>query len=169
VTFPRALGQVPIYYAHKHTGRPPDEQDHYTSRYLDVPWTPLYPFGWGLSYTTFAYRDLALDRTTLSAGDSVNVRVRVSNTGGRAGDEVVQLYVRDDVASITRPVKELKGFRRIHLAAGADATVDFTLRADDLSLLDASMRRVVEPGTFTVWVGPNSAEGLEARFEVVAR
>ncbi len=169
VTFPRAVGQVPIYYAHKSTGRPPNEQDHFTSRYLDVPWTPLFPFGWGLSYTTFEYHDLVLDRSSLAVGDSVTIRVRVANTGRRAGDEVVQLYVRDDVASITRPVKELKGFRRVHVAAGADTTLAFTLRSDDLALLDASMRRVVEPGTFTVWVGPNSAEGLEAKFEVVAR
>jgi beta-glucosidase len=168
-TFPRNVGQVPIYYNHKNTGRPPDPANKYTSKYLDVPWTPLYPFGHGLSYTTFEYRDISLDRSRIGRADSVTVRVRVANTGQRAGDEVVQVYIRDDVASVTRPVKELRGFRRIRLAPGEEQTVTFVLGPDALSFLDAQMRRIVEPGTFTVWAGPSSAQGIEARFEVVER
>jgi beta-glucosidase len=167
VTFPRSVGQVPIYYGHRNTGRPPHPDDKFTSKYLDLPWIPLYPFGWGLGYTTFEYRGLALDRAMMTRADSLTVRVRVANTGRRAGDEVVQLYVRDDVGSVTRPVKELRGFRRVRLEAGAETTVSFTLRARDLAFHDAAIRPVVEPGTFTVWVGPSSVEGLEARFEVV--
>jgi beta-glucosidase len=167
VTFPRSVGQVPIYYGHRNTGRPPHPDDKFTSKYLDLPWTPLYPFGWGLGYTTFEYRGLALDRAMMTRADSLTVRVRVANTGRRAGDEVVQLYVRDDVGSVTRPVKELRGFRRVRLEAGAETTVSFTLRARDLAFHDAAIRPVVEPGTFTVWVGPSSVEGLEARFEVM--
>jgi beta-glucosidase len=166
VTFPRATGQVPIYYNHKNTGRPPKEEDKYTSKYLDVPWTPLYPFGHGLSYTTFTYGAPQLSRTRMRARDTLVVRVEVANTGRRAGDEVVQLYLRDDVGSLTRPVKMLRGFRRISLAAGQRTTVSFTLRSGDLAFFNADMRRVVEPGTFTVFVGGSSETVREARFEV---
>ncbi|MGH7718802.1 MAG: beta-glucosidase BglX [Gemmatimonadaceae bacterium] len=165
-TFPRATGQVPLYYNHKNTGRPPSEQDKYTSKYLDVPWTPLYPFGHGLSYTTFSYGAPRLSRARIRASDTLVVQVDVTNTGARAGDEVVQLYVRDDVASLTRPVKELRGFRRITLAPGQRQTVSFTLRSDDLAFYDRSMQRVVEPGTFTLFVGGSSVGGQEASFEV---
>jgi beta-glucosidase len=169
VSVPRNVGQVPIYYNHKNTGRPPDPANKYTSKYLDVPWTPLYPFGHGLSYTTFEYREIRLDKSRMTATDSVTVSVRVANTGQRAGDEVVQLYVRDDVGSVTRPVKELRGFQRIRLEPGQEQSVTFTLGPDDLAFLDAEMRRIVEPGIFTVWAGPSSAQGIEARFEVVER
>jgi beta-glucosidase len=169
VSVPRNVGQIPIYYNHKNTGRPPDPANKYTSKYLDVPWTPLYPFGHGLSYTTFEYREIRLDKSRMTAADSITVRVRVVNTGQRAGDEVVQLYVRDDVGSVTRPVKELRGFQRIRLEPGQEQSVTFILGPADLAFLDAEMRRVVEPGTFTVWAGPSSARGIEARFEVVER
>jgi beta-glucosidase len=169
VSVPRNVGQVPIYYNHKNTGRPPDPANKYTSKYLDVPWTPLYPFGHGLSYTTFEYREIRLNKSRMTAADSVTVSIRLANTGQRAGDEVVQLYVRDDVGSITRPVKELRGFQRIRLEPGQERVVTFILGPDDLAFLDAEMRRVVEPGTFTVWAGPSSAQGIEARFEVVER
>jgi beta-glucosidase len=164
-TFPRATGQVPISYNHRNTGRPPDEKNKYTSKYLDVPWTPLYPFGHGLSYTTFAYDSLMVP-ATLPNGDSLRVRVRVRNTGARAGDEVVQLYVRDDAASVTRPVRALAGFRRVSLAAGASTTVSFTVAPEQLALYDLGMRQVVEPGTFTVWAGGSSAATLEGRVRV---
>ncbi|MGH7541953.1 MAG: glycoside hydrolase family 3 N-terminal domain-containing protein, partial [Gemmatimonadota bacterium] len=169
VTFPRATGQVPIYYAHKRTGRPPDPEQKYTSKYLDVHWTPLYPFGHGLSYTEFAYSDLRLDAAELVASDSLWVRVDVENVGARAGEEVVQLYLRDDVASVTRPVRELRRFRKIRLEPGESRTVSFQLMADDFAFLGPEMERIVEPGRFTVFVGGSSVGGLETSFRVVGR
>jgi len=165
VTFPRATGQIPLYYNHKNTGRPSSEKGN-TSKYLDVPWTPLYPFGHGLSYTTFTYSTPQLSRRSMRATDTLVIQMVVPNTGQRAGDEVVQLYLRDDVASVTRPVKELRGFRRITLRPREHVTVTFTLRADDLAFYDRRMNRVVEPGGFTVFVGGGSSEVKEARFEV---
>ena len=166
VSFPRVTGQVPIYYSHKPTGRPPAESEHFTSKYIDVPWTPLWAFGHGLSYTRFEYGNLRLSPGTLSAGDSVVVSIDVTNSGGRPGDDVVQLYLRDDAASVTRPVRSLKGFHRLTLQPGERQTVTFKLRPDDLSLYDLTMRKVVEPGSFTVFVGGNSTGGVEGRFEV---
>lgn len=166
ITFPRAVGQVPIFYSHENTGRPPSADEKYTSKYLDVPVTPLYPFGYGLSYTTFQYQRLRLDRDLIGPDDTLSVTVDVTNTGARAGDEVVQLYTRDQVASVTRPIKELKGFRRIHLAPGETQSVAFRLAARDLAFWGLDQRWVVEPGWFTVSVGPSSAEGLEGRFRL---
>jgi beta-glucosidase len=165
-TFPRATGQIPIYYNHRNTGRPADTADHYTSKYLDLPSNPLYPFGYGLSYTTFAYSNLQLSSTKIAAGDSLDVSVDVRNSGDRGGDEVVQLYVRDDVASVEEPVKKLIGFQRIGLRAGDARTVTFRIGSESLALYDRQMRRVVEPGTFTVYVGTSSDEVLTSRFEV---
>ena len=167
VTFPRTVGQAPIYYNAKNTGRPPDPNNRYTSKYQDVPWTPLYPFGHGLSYTTFTYGEPTLSAATMRATDSVTVSVTVTNSGTVAGEEVVQLYVRDDVASVARPVKELKGFRKISLAPGASQPVSFVLRPDDLAFYNREMKRVVEPGTFTVYVGGSSADTKQARFTVM--
>jgi beta-glucosidase len=167
VSFPRTVGQVPIYYNHKNTGRPPVESERYTSKYIDVPWTPLWPFGHGLSYTSFTYDAPRVSRTEMRPNDSLTVSVNVTNSGTRAGDEVVQLYVRDDAASVTRPVKMLKGFRRISLRSGERRTVSFMLRPQDLAFYDRQMRYVVEPGTFTVWVAGSSVEGQSARFRVV--
>ncbi|GLC23692.1 beta-glucosidase BglX [Roseisolibacter agri] len=165
VTVPRATGQVPIYYNHKNTGRPAAESNHYTSKYIDLPWTPLYPFGFGRSYATFAYSDLQLPAEGRTA-DSLVVSVTVANTSQRAGDEVVQLYVRDDAASVTRPVRELKGFQRVTLGAGERRTVRFTLRPAHLAFTALDLRRVVEPGSFTVWAGGSSAATLEGRFRL---
>jgi len=151
VSFPRVTGQVPIYYNHKPTGRPPAEDDQFTSKYIDVPWAPLWTFGHGLSYTRFEYSNLRLSADRLRASDSVNVSVGVTNRGQRLGDEVVQLYLRDDAASVTRPVRALKGFHRLTLHPGETRTVIFTLQADDLALYDLTMRKVVAPGGFTVW------------------
>jgi beta-glucosidase len=167
ISVPRTVGQVPIYYNHKNTGRPSDEEEKYTSKYLDVPSTPLYPFGHGLSYTRFRYSNLRLSAARIRASDSLTVSIEVTNTGDRAGDEVVQLYLRDDVASLTRPVKELRGFRRIALNPGQTRTVSFALGRDDLAFYGPDLRRIVEPGTFTVYVGTSSADVSEARFEVV--
>jgi len=165
-TFPRATGQIPIHYNHRNTGRPADSANHYTSKYLDLPWTPLYPFGYGLSYTTFSYSNLRLSSERITAGDSLTVTVDVKNTGDRAGDEVVQLYVRDSVASVAEPVKALKGIRRVTLQPGETRTVAFKLGPEALSLYDRQMRRVVEPGIFIVFAGTNSVDVINARFEV---
>jgi beta-glucosidase len=167
VTFPRSVGQVPIYYNHKNTGRPPDPSNKYTSKYLDMPWTPLYPFGYGLSYTTFRLSDLRLSSQRARAGETVRVSVEVENTGARAGDEVVQLYVRDVVATVTRPVKELRGFERVALGPGERRRVEFAIGPADLGLYDRQMKWVVEPGEFTITAGTSSAGGLDAKLEVV--
>ena len=164
VTFPRAVGQVPIYYNHKNTGRPPSEEK-YTSKYLELPSTPLYPFGHGLSYTTFEYGEPTLSRPTMSAVDTLTVSVEVTNTGDRTGDEVVQMYVRDLVRSVTPPVMELKGFERVTLAPGETLTVAFPIVIEDLAFYDTDGWWVVEPGTFAVMVGGSSAETREVRFE----
>jgi beta-glucosidase len=167
VSFPRTVGQVPIYYNHKNTGRPPVENVRWNSKYIDVPWTPLWPFGHGLSYATFAYDTPRVSKAEIRPTDSLTVSVDVTNSSTRAGDEVVQVYVRDDVASVTRPVKMLKGFRRVTLRPGERRTLTFTLRPQDLALYDVRMRYVVEPGTFTVWAAGSSVGGQPARFRVV--
>jgi beta-glucosidase len=167
VTFPRAVGQVPLYYAHKNTGRPPDPANKYTSKFLDVPVTPLYPFGFGLSYTAFRLTNLRLNAPSIRPDGQIKVSVDVENIGGRAGDEVVQLYLRDLVASVTRPLKELKGFVRIALKPGEQRRVEFTLASEQLGFYNRDLRFVVEPGEFRVFVGTNSAEGLEASFRVL--
>ncbi len=170
VTVPRNVGQVPIYHARRNTGRPPSKDDKYTSKYLDVDWTPLYPFGHGLSYTTFDHGKPQLASASVSAAEPrQRVRARVTNTGKRAGTEVVQLYLRDDVASVTRPVRELRGFRRVELQPGESREVEFELGFEDMALYDARMRRVVEPGTFTVFTGGSSLAAQSATFEVVAQ
>lgn len=167
VTFPRALGQIPCYYNHKSTGRPSDDTLQYTSHYLDLPSSPLYPFGYGLSFTTFAYRGLSLERGVISEFDTLKASVLVSNTGTRAGEETVQLYVRQDVGSVTRPVEELKAFRKVRLAPNESATVRFALPLANLAFTGLDMRARVEAGAFHLKVGPNSAEGLETQFRVV--
>jgi beta-glucosidase len=160
------VGQVPLYYNHKQTGRPPRENERYTSKYLDAHWTPLYPFGHGLSYTTFAYDLPKLSADKVGPLEALTVSVSVRNTGKRAGDEIVQLYLRDDVASITRPVRTLRGFAKVSLQPGEARTLTFTLDRDDFALLDASMQRVIEPGMFTVFVGGSSQAEQAAHFEV---
>ena len=167
VGVPRTVGQMPLYYSHRNTGRPPVANQKYTSKYIDVPWTPLYPFGHGLSYTTFSYRNVRLSAPTMRPGDTLIVSVEVTNTGDRVGDEVVQLYIRDEVGSLTRPVKELRGFRRITLRPGETQSVSFPLGAKDLAFHDAALDLVVEPGFFRVFVGTSSEQAQEARFELV--
>ena len=169
VTFPRAVGQVPLYYNHKNTGRPPVATEKYTSKYLDVPWTPLYPFGHGLSYTQFRLSNLQLDARRIAPTGRVSVSVEVENTGRRAGDEVVQLYLRDVASSVTRPVRELKGFERVTLQPGERRRVSFTLTREHLGFVGRDMRFTVEPGAFKVYVGTSSEGGLEGDFEVTSR
>jgi beta-glucosidase len=166
VTFPRSVGQIPIYYNSKSTGRPFSEKDKYTSRYLDSPNSPLFPFGYGLTYTTFVYSDVKVSSTSIKNNESITVSVDVENTGKRAGEEVVQLYLRDDFATVTRPVKELKGFKKISLNPGEKKTIEFTITPDAMSFYNLAMKKVIEPGTFTVYVGGNSVECNEAKFEV---
>ncbi len=167
VTFPRTVGQVPIYYNHKNTGRPGDLENHFTSKYLDLPLTPLYPFGYGLSYTTFEYNGLNLSKNKIIAEDSIVVSVKVKNTGKYDGEEVVQMYVQDLVGSVTRPVKELKGFKKIMLKRGEEKQVSFSIHEKDLRFTAADMKFKSEPGLFKVFVGTNSSDVSEAQFELV--
>jgi beta-glucosidase len=166
MTFPRNVGQVPIYYNHKNTGRPFNADQKYTSKYLDISNTPLYPFGYGLSYTTFQYSDISLSNTTLQSGGKITASVNLTNTGTRSGKETVQLYIRDLVGSITRPVKELKGSQQITLQPGETKKVSFTISVDDLKFYNSDLKYVYEPGDFKVFIGTNSESVKEAEFKV---
>ena len=166
VTFPRAVGQVPIYYNHMNTGRPPEANNRYTSKYLDVPWTPQFPFGFGLSYTQFKISNLQLSAQRIRADAKLTVSIDVENVGRRAGDEVVQLYIRDVAASMTRPVKELKGFSRVTLRPGEKRHLEFTLTPEQLGFYNREMKFVVEPGEFKVMVGSSSEDLIESKFVV---
>lgn len=166
-TFPQHVGQLPLYYSHKNTGRPlADGQwfQKFRSNYLDVSNDPLYPFGYGLSYTTFTYGELMLSTDTLQRSGKMQVSVEVSNTGEYAGEEVVQLYIRDLVGSVTRPVKELKGFQKIQLVPGQSQRVVFDLTEEDLKFYNADLEHVAEAGEFIVFVGTNSRDVQEKRF-----
>ena len=166
VTFPRTVGQVPIYYNHLNTGRPPDPNNRYNSKYIDGPWTPQFPFGYGLSYTKFKISNLQLSSARITANGSVKASVDVENVGRRAGDEVVQLYIRDVAASLSRPVKELKGFQRISLKPGEKKHVEFVIDRESLGFWNGEMRFVVEPGEFKVMVGSSSEDVVEKSLEV---
>jgi beta-glucosidase len=172
VTFPRNLGQVPIFYNAKNTGRPINParpHEKYKSNYLDAPNDPLYPFGYGLSYTTFAISNPKLDRTALHPGEKLVVTVDVANTGKMDGVETAQLYIHDLVADVARPVRELKGFQQVALKAGEHRTISFEIGEKELTFLRADMTWGTEPGKFDVFVGPNSQELQSARFELVGR
>ena len=143
-------GQLPLYYDHKPTGRGDD--------YVDLTGQPLFPFGFGLSYTTFAYSNLSIEPAEIPPAGTATVRFRVTNTGTRAGDEVAQLYVRDVLASVARPVTQLEGFTRVHLAPGEARDVSFQLSKEQLHMLDRELHWVVEPGTFRVMVGASSKD-----------
>lgn len=164
VTFPRATGQVPIYYNHKNSGRPVTPQGLFRYRYIDLPHGPLFPFGFGLTYTQFEYSDLRLSSSHLNG--KLEIQARVTNTGRRAGSEVVQLYLRDLVGSLTRPVRELKGFQRVHLQPGESRTLTFTLTEEQLAFTRADGSYGVEPGLFHVWVAPHSQAGLHGEFRL---
>lgn len=174
VTFPRATGQIPMHYNFKHTGRtfsgvgkPAPAGYAYVDRYLDLPGAPLFPFGFGLSYTTFAYADVKVDRNEIHQDGSVCVSVTLTNTGERTGAEVVQCYVQDCVASITRPVRELKGFQRVTLRPGESQTVSFQLDAEKLSFYGGDRKLHFEPGEFLVWVGGDCTASLKTSFRMV--
>ena len=180
VTFTKLLGQIPMYHAHNNTGRPsnarqkpldsiPVEQTSIggaASSYLDVANIPLYPFGYGLSYTTFEYKNISISKETFSENETIKVSFDLMNTGNRAGTEVTQLYVRDLVGSVTRPVRELKRFDRVTLNAGETKRVEFTLPVKELAFWNIDMKKVVEPGQFKLWVGGDSNATLEAAFSV---
>lgn len=166
VTFPRNAGQTPIYYNHKTTGRPPAEKDKYTSKYLDVPWTPLYPFGHGLSYTQFEIGEVRLSAPSIRPDGKVTVTASVQNVGSREGDEVVQVYVSDLVRSVSPPVQELRAFQRITLKPGERRQVEFVLGPRDLGFYNREMRWVVEPGQFEIRVSNSSVGGQIVRLEV---
>lgn len=182
VTWPKAVGQIPIYYNHPNTGRPPLAETFVgiddipigawqsslgnTSHYLDLGYRPQYPFGYGLSYTTFAYGDLRVSPETIALGESLEVSAEVTNIGRRAGTAVVQLYVHDRVGDVTRPVRELKGFQRVTLSPGETRRVNFTLATDDLAFTNQEMRRVTEAGEYDVWIGGHSQAELHGEFVV---
>ena len=167
MSFPRVTGQCPIYYNHKNTGRPMAPEAWYTryvSNYIDVPNEPLYPFGYGLSYTSYSYGDVVLSAQEMTTAGKIRASVTVTNTGGRDGEEIVQLYLRDMVRSITPPVKELKGYKRVALKAGESKTVTFEIGIDDLKFYNSSLDYVAEPGEFTVMIGGNSRDVKSAKF-----
>lgn len=165
MSFPHNVGQLPLYYNQKNTGRPGPGGDVFWSRYADAPNEALYPFGYGLSYTSFEYSDLALTQSTLPLGEPVAVTVQLTNSGAHAGSEVVQLYIRDRVASTIRPLKELKGFQKVSLAAGETQQLRFILGSDELGFYSGDGRFQIEPGSFDVFVGGNSVDTLQTSFE----
>lgn len=170
MSFPRTVGQVPLYYNHYNTGRPLNSETHtgrFVSKYLDSPNTPLYPFGYGLSYSEIKYDNLELDRDTINGDESITISTTVSNTSKRKTKEVVQLYIQDEVGSVVRPVKELKGFKKITLDGNTKKRVEFRLNKNNLKYYTKDMSYDVEPGEFKVFVGPNSRDVLEERFILV--
>jgi beta-glucosidase len=162
---------VPLYYNHKNTGRPylgaSDPEQKYKSRYIDSDISPLYPFGYGLSYTKFEYSNLKLSSKSISMGGKIKISVDVANTGNYDGEEVVQLYVKDEFGSVTRPVKELKGFKKLLLKKGEKKTVEFEISTDDLRFYNIDMKFVAEPGDFEVSVGGSSDTNLKDKFVLV--
>lgn len=161
MSFPRNVGQVPIYYNYKSTGRPSFK------KYIDVDESPLYPFGYGLSYTEFSYKNMTLEKSKIKLGHPLRVTIEVENCGTMEGEEIVQLYIRDLVASITRPIKELKGFQKIFLIPGECRTVEFILTDEELGFYDENFKFGVETGEFHIWIGTNSVEGLKSDFEII--
>jgi beta-glucosidase len=161
MSFPQHVGQIPLYYAHKNTGRPLAEGQwfqKFRSNYIDVSNDPLYPFGYGLSYSSFNYSDVKLSSTSLKGNQTLKASVTVTNSGRYDGQEVVQLYIRDVVGSVTRPVKELKGFQKIMVKAGESKTVTFNITPEDLKFYNSNLKYDWEPGEFEVMIGGNSRD-----------
>ena len=168
-SFPRNVGQVPIYYNHLNTGRPNpgDEFQKFRSNYVDVENSPLFPFGFGLSYTTFTYGDIKLSSNTMSATGNITATITVTNTGNFDGEEVVQLYTRDMAGSIARPVKELKGFQKVMIKKGENKLINFTLSQNDLKFYNSNLIFAAEPGDFKLFIGGNSRDVKEVNFKLV--
>ncbi len=164
MSIPRNVGQVPVYYNYKNTGRPYVKDYKYTTKYLDVVNDPLYPFGYGLSYTEFEYSDLVLSDTLIALNDVLDIKIKVRNSGNYSGEEIVQLYIQDLVGSVTRPVKELKGFKKVCIEKGETKEVAFTITREDLKFIGSNKEYIVEPGDFNVLIGPNSDELHAASF-----
>jgi len=185
VTFPRMVGQIPIYYNQKNTGKPPspdtiihiDDIDPKASQtshgltafHLDAGYTPLFAFGHGLSYARFEYRNLSTSAAEIRLGETLQVSVELTNTGEVPADEVAQLYVRDLVGNVTRPVRELKGYKRLRLDPGQTVVVEFELHTDDLAFYGRDMQLVTEPGEFHVWIGGSSETDLRSEFRILDR
>jgi beta-glucosidase len=167
MTFPRSVGQIPIYYNAKSTGRPYDANQKYTSKYLDISNTPLYPFGFGLSYASFSYSPITLNKTTITPKDQLTATVTITNTSEYDGVETAQLYIRDMAGSVTQPVKELKGFQKVSINSGDAKTITFTLTANDLKFYDINMKYTYEPGDFKLFIGTNSQDVKEVGFKLV--
>jgi len=183
VTFPRTVGQIPLYYSQKNTGRPPSDATFVdindiqvraaqtslgmTSTHLDTHFSPLFPFGFGLSYTQFEYTNIQVNRQSIKVGESVEITATITNIGNYDAEEIVQLYIRDLVGSVTRPVKELKGFKGVFLTAGQSESVVFKVHTDELAFYNRQMKLKTEPGLFNAWLGSNSDAELKAEFEVV--
>jgi beta-glucosidase len=165
-TFPRSVGQIPIYYNHKNTGRPIVEGSKFTTKYLDIPNEPLYPFGYGLSYTAFKYSAITLDKKEIREGESLTAKITVTNTGKRDGEEIVQLYIRDMVGSISRPIKELKGYKKVMIPAGKSSEISFTLNSSDLAFWRQDMTYGTEPGDFELYIGRNSDDLVTSNFSL---
>lgn len=180
VTFPRMVGQVPIYYNQKHTGKPataesfryiddipvrmPQHSSGFVSSHLDAGYTPQFPFGFGMSYSRFEYRDLKVSEVEVPLGEPVEITATLTNTGDVAASEVAQLYIRDLVGNVTRPVRELKDFKRVHLEPGETAELQFELTPESLAFYGQNMTKITEPGRFQVWLGGDSAAPLQSEF-----
>jgi beta-glucosidase len=170
ISFPRSEGQIPIYYNHYNTGRPAtsDSDRFYRSAYLDLSIYPRYEFGYGLSYTSFRYDELKVSKTRIKPGDAIEVSMKLTNTGKYAGEEVVQLYIRDRVGSVVRPVKELKDFKKIKLQAGESKTIHFTINKEKLSFFNDKLQWIAEPGEFDLMIGSSSEDiRLRSQFEMI--
>jgi beta-glucosidase len=167
MSFPRSVGQIPIYYNHKNTGRPAAREFHkFQSNYLDVPNDPLYPFGYGLSYTNFNYSDIQLSDSVMTAGQAIKATVTVTNSGNYDGEEVVQLYIFDRIASVTQPLKKLKGFQKIFLKKGESRAVTFPIGINELKFFNTDLKYIAEPGDFRVYIGGNSRDVKAANFKL---
>jgi beta-glucosidase len=166
-TFPISVGQIPLYYNHKNTGRPMDPKNKFTSKYLDISNDPVYPFGYGMSYTTFEYSDIKLSKTQLKGDEKLTTSFTLTNNGKMAGEEVVQLYIQQPVASISRPVKELKSFKKVLLQPGEKKDINIEIGTSELKFYNSDLKYDWEPGDFIIYIGTNSRDTKSAKINWV--